>query len=74
MASWNYVTRGTVGTEVQLGLKGTAPCGFRFASEVALADLVHVFGPTLATLDVNRQKCTGEKTVVRALLSTQARL
>ena len=62
MASWNCVNVvAGGGLEVRLGIKGDHKCGFSFATEITLADLVLVFGPTMAVLDVNSLKCSGKK-------------
>jgi hypothetical protein len=62
MASWNCVKEvAGGGFEVRLGAEGDHKCGFSFATEITLADLVLVCGPTMTVLDVNNQKCSGMK-------------
>jgi len=62
MASWNCVKEvAGGGFEVRLGAEGDHKCGFSFATEITLADLVLVCGPTMTVLDVNNQKCSGKK-------------
>jgi hypothetical protein len=62
MASWNCVKIvGGGGFEVRLGVEGDNKCGFSFATEITLADLVLVVGPTTTVLDVNSQKCSGKE-------------
>ena len=62
-AFWNHVKEVARSFEVRLGVEDNK-CGFSFATEIILADLVLVFGPNLTFLDVNNQMCSGKTSLL----------
>ena len=62
-AFWNHVKEVARSFEVRLGVEDNK-CGFSFATEIILADLVLVFGPNVTFLDVNNQMCSGKTSLL----------